>query len=58
MAQAKCIMKKGAIALIGVPSQFDNHGLEEYIGFNAGRVYGLVQLPHLFANWKLGSIVL
>ena len=58
MAQAKCIMKKGAKALIGVPSQFDDYGLDEYIGFNAGRVYGLVQLPHLFANWKLGSIEL
>ena len=58
MAQAKCIMKKGAKALIGVPSQFDDNGLDEYIGFNAGRVYGLIQLPHLFANWKLGSIEL
>ena len=58
MAQAMCIMRKGALALIGVPSQFDDFGLEEYIGFNAGRVYGWVQLPHLFANWKLGSIVL
>ena len=58
MGQAKCTMKTGSIALVGVPSQFDNCGLDEYIGFNAGRVYGVIQLRHLFANWQLGNTIL
>lgn len=50
MAKTRCIMKKTSVALIGVPSQFKVNN--EYIGFNAGRVYGSIQLSHLFANWK------
>ena len=42
------------MALIGVPSQFRNVGFNEYLGFNAGRIYGEIQLSHLFANWKQG----
>jgi len=51
MAKTKCITKKNARVLVGVPSQFEHPGFEEYIGFNAGRVYGSIQLSHLFANW-------
>ena len=54
MAKARCITKRNAMALIGVPSQFRNVGFNEYLGFNAGRIYGEIQLSHLFANWKQG----
>ena len=55
MAKTKCITKKNARVLVGVPSQFEHPGFEEYIGFNAGRVYGSIQLSHLFANWDQGK---
>ena len=47
-------MKKDSRVLLGVPSQFEHPGFDEYIGFNAGRVYGTIQLSHLFANWEQG----
>ena len=56
MAKTKCITKKNSRVLLGVPSQFEHPGFEEYIGFNAGRVYGTIQLAHLFANWKQGNL--
>ena len=46
MAQAWCLLKPGAKALIGVPGGFDS------ITFNAGRSYGKIMSPHLFANWN------
>ena len=55
MAKTKCITKKNARVLVGVPSQFEHPEFEEYIGFNAGRVYGSIQLSHLFANWDQGE---
>ena len=58
MAKTKCIMKKYSLALVGVPSQFDHPGFKEYIGFNGGRVYGSIQLSHLFANWEQGILLL
>ena len=55
MAKTLCIVKKNALALVGVPTRFsDETGDVEYIGFNAGRLYGRIQLSHLFANWKQG----
>ena len=54
MAKTLCIVKKGAMALVGVPSQFHDDTGVEYIGFNAGRLYGKIQLSHLFSNWKQG----
>ena len=48
-------MKNKSLALIGVPSQFKHIAFNEYIGFNAGRIYGSIQLSHLFANWKQGT---
>ena len=58
MAKTKCISKTNSYALVGVPSQFDHPGFKEYIGFNAGRVYGSIQLSHLFANWEQGILLL
>ena len=58
MAKMRCITKKNSLALIGVPSQFDHIGFNEYIGFNAGRAYGSIQLSHLFANWKQGDHII
>lgn len=46
MARAWCMAKPGARMLLGVPSGGD--GLE----FNAHRVYGPLQYPHLLANWE------
>ena len=54
MAKTWCLVKKGARALVGVPSLFKEDNNAEYIGFNAGRVYGNIQIPHLFANWEQG----
>ena len=56
MAKTWCLVKKGARALVGVPSLFKEDNNAEYIGFNAGRVYGNIQIPHLFANWEQGII--
>ena len=56
MAKTKCITKQNSRVLVGVPSQFEHPGFEEYIGFNAGRVYGSIQLSHLFANWDQGKL--
>ena len=55
MAKTLCITKKNALALVGIPSQFKHIGFNEYMGFNAGRIYGSIQLSHLFANWKQGN---
>ena len=55
MAKTMCITKKNALALVGIPSQFKHIGFNEYMGFNAGRIYGSIQLSHLFANWKQGN---
>ena len=55
MAKAWCVVKEEGRALVGVPSQFDNERGREIIGFNAGRLYGNIQLSHLFANWKQGT---
>ena len=54
MAKTWCLVKKGARALVGVPSLFKEGNNAEYIGFNAGRIYGSIQIPHLFANWGQG----
>ena len=55
MAKAWCITKENGRALIGVPSIFSQEREAGFIGFNIGRVYGLLQLSHLFANWKQGK---
>ena len=55
MAKTWCVVKKGGRALLGVPSQFNNVSGVESVGFNAGRLYGNIQLSHLFANWKQGK---
>ena len=55
MAKTLCIVKKDALALVGVPTHFNDINGVEYIGFNAGRLYGKLQLSHLFANWKQGN---
>ena len=54
MAKTLCVVKNNALALVGVPSQFNDDIGVEHIGFNAGRIYGKIQLSHLFANWKQG----
>ena len=54
MAKTWCLVKNGARALVGVPSLFKEGNNAEYIGFNAGRIYGNIQIPHLFANWEQG----
>ena len=54
MAKTWCLVQKGARALVGVPSLFKEDNNAEYIGFNAGRIYGSIQIPHLFANWGQG----
>ena len=54
MAKTLCVVKNDAMALVGVPSQFNDDTGVEYIGFNAGKLYGKIQLSHLFANWKQG----
>ena len=46
MAKAWCLMKPRGRALIGVPTGFDA------VAFNANKVYGPLQLSHLFANWN------
>lgn len=52
MATAWCICKPGAVALIGLPVRFEgNYGIGS-IAFNAGRLYGKIQLQHLFTNWE------
>ena len=45
MAQAWCLLKPGARALVGVP------GGKDAVHFNAHRTYGRTMLAHLFANW-------
>ena len=47
MARTWCILKDDGKALVGIPA-----GQDEII-FNANRVYGPVQLRHLFANYKV-----
>ena len=55
MAAAWCICKTEAVALIGVPASFEGgHGVGS-IAFNAHRLYGKIQLQHLFANWEQGA---
>lgn len=58
MAKAWCICKPGSVALVGVPSRFDGEFKIGSIGFNAGRLYGNIQLQHLFANWKQGNTLI
>ena len=55
MAKTWCIVKTDGLALLGLPSQFNKATGIGSIGFNAGRLYGNVQLSHLFANWKQGN---
>ena len=45
IARAWCLSKPGARLVIGVPSGGDS------LQFNAHRVYGPLQYPHLLANW-------
>ena len=54
MAKTFCVVKKNAIALVGIPTYFPRSTEKEVIGWNAGRLYGKIQLSHLFANWKQG----
>ena len=44
------------MALVGLPSQFNGATGFGSIGFNIGKLYGKIQLSHLFANWKQGKI--
>merc|ERR1719461_2539617 len=46
MAQSWCLTKKGGRALVAVPTDKTDR-----VAFNEYRVYGDLQLPHLFANW-------
>lgn len=46
MARAWCLMKPGGVALVGLPAGPDK------LEFNVHRIYGTIQLPHFFANWK------
>jgi len=46
MAQAWCLLKPGARALVGIP------GGTDAIHFNSNRSYGRIMLPHMFANWN------
>ncbi len=46
VARAWCMTKRGGRIALGVPSGPDA------IFYNAHRLYGPVQLPHLLANWK------
>jgi len=52
MAKTLCVSKNGAMALVGIPSYFHKSPEKEFIGWNAGKLYGMIQLSHLFANWK------
>ena len=54
MAKTFCVVKKNAIALVGIPTYFPRSTEKEVIGWNAGRLYGKIQLSHLFVNWKQG----
>ena len=47
MARAWCVTRQGGKAVIGVPAARD------LLLFNEARVYGRLQLAHLFANWDL-----
>ena len=55
MATAWCICKPGAVALIGVEGDYDRDLDVGGIAFNAHRLYGKIQLQHLFANWEQGT---
>jgi hypothetical protein len=46
MARAWCLTRPGGRVALGVP------GGDDRIEYNLHRVYGPVQLPHMFANWK------
>lgn len=46
VARAWCMTKKGGRIALGVPAGADA------IMYNAHRMYGPVQLPHLLANWQ------
>lgn len=48
MAKVWCITKDSGQILVGVPSAKTDKLL-----MNAHRIYGKVQLAHLFANWKV-----
>ena len=45
--QAWCLTKRGGRAMVGVPTS-----PRDEVVFNMGRLYGDIQLSHLFANWK------
>ena len=47
MAQTWCLTRNGGRALIGIPVGADA------VIFNACKLYGPLQLSHLFANWKV-----
>ena len=55
MATAWCICKPGAVALIGVEGDYEGDLDVGGIAFNAHRLYGKIQLQHLFANWEQGT---
>ena len=55
MATAWCICKPGAVALIGVEGNYEGDLDVGAIAFNAHRLYGKIQLQHLFANWEQGT---
>ena len=44
--KAWCLTKPGGRMLLGVPVAFD------HLLFNANRLYGPLQLSHVFANWN------
>ena len=46
-AKAWCLTKPGGRGLFGMPVLYD------IVLFNSARVYGPLQLSHLFANWRL-----
>ena len=46
-ARAWCLTKPGGRMLLGVPVSFDA------VLFNAAKLYGKLQLEHLFANWEI-----
>ena len=55
MATAWCICKPGAVALIGVEGNYEGDLDVGAVAFNAHRLYGKIQLQHLFANWEQGT---
>ena len=50
-ARAWCMTKPRGYMVLGVPEEGGMFGPEAIV-YNAHRVYGPIQLPHLLANWK------